>query len=93
LNQAQAQTHTEHAEHIEYTKTPQTQAKTPILAGNDEQSIAPTEHAYNTDLRQKLVPSLHQIDHDLAVIAEAWPALPEHIRAAILTLTKTGGKP
>jgi hypothetical protein len=32
-------------------------------------------------------------DPDLARIADAWPALPEHIKAAIISLVATAPKP
>jgi hypothetical protein len=36
---------------------------------------------------------LHTADPDLARVVEAWPCLPQHIRAAILSLLQSVGPP
>lgn len=57
--------------------------------GADNKSATPSEHVPGASLRQKCATGVLRTDGpflDLARVVEAWPGLPEPIRAAIMAI-------
>ena len=65
------------------------QAATPLEPTGAAHSGAESLQTQSENKRPDIAHSLHALPAELAALVERWPALPEHIRAAIVALAGT----